>query len=98
MKRFNLLLILLFILASILTSCNTTDDIVLVRTSKAPTEMEGFLIISTNDKIPVTVHGRDDIYAEEDLAGRVVIPVEDLAVLIRNNEDYLRLLDEMEPK
>lgn len=61
------------------------------RATKRPIEADGFMRIATNDEIPVTLDGKNDVYGEEDLGGYLVIHEQDLALLIKNTQELLKL-------
>lgn len=81
-------LLVFFVLTA--ASCGTTERVTIARGSRLPEETKGFAQVLTDEPIKVGIIGTD-VVAEKNVAGYAILNVEDLAQLVRNTEELLRL-------
>lgn len=62
----------------------------IARGSRLPEEAKGFAQVLTDEPIRVGIIGTD-VVAEKNVAGYAIVNVEDLAQLVKNTEELLRL-------
>ena len=77
-----LALLLMLCLTSTL-GCKTTEwRIVYVSFEDVSEAAQGAIKIATNEKVPVTIEGKEDVYTTLDLAGRYVVSGSDLKAFV----------------
>lgn len=74
----------------LLASCGTQTQVIYARAARYPAEAEGFMRVATDEAIPVNVVGTD-LVDEKNVAGYVLLAPDDLAQLVRNTEELLKL-------
>lgn len=62
----------------------------IARGSRLPEETKGFAFVLTDEPIKVGIIGTD-VVAEKNVAGYAILNVEDLAQLVKNTEELLKL-------
>ena len=76
-----------------LAGCATQTEIIVARSTRLPEEADGMLRVMTEEPIRVGVIGTDGV-AERSVAGYVLLHEQDVAQLVRNTEELLRIRED----
>lgn len=83
--------------AALLASCGslTKERIVIARATELPAEVAGMARVLTEDPVRVGIVGTD-VVEERSVAGYILLHEADVAQLVRNTEELLRLQEAAE--
>lgn len=84
------ILTLFVVVVALLAGCATEQVHHLARATRLPEEARGFLRVVSETPVVVGIVGEDEV-SERSIAGYLVLHEQDVAALVRNTEELLRL-------